>query len=138
MGRIGFYENIIKYPCKSVPLVAILFYKIFFCTEFCKLHLCIFFLFLQWSKISQPFALQTTRKDILVHDPSFTQYRTLSELFPNDSTCFLLGNMAQYGCQGSVMQIAPEHRGRIQMNFIEPKEMDLSQVISDRASLTPA
>ena len=46
--------------------------------------------------------------------------------------------MAQYGCQGSVMQIAPEHRGRIQMNFIEPKEMDLSQVISDRASLTPA
>ena len=29
----------------------------------------------QWSRLSQPYALQTTRKDILVHDPSFTQYR---------------------------------------------------------------
>ena len=45
----------------------------------------------QWSKISQPFALQTIRKDILVHDKSFTQYRTLPELFPVGSICFMLG-----------------------------------------------
>ena len=32
----------------------------------------------QWSRLSQPYALQTTRKDILVHDPSFTQYRQVN------------------------------------------------------------
>ena len=83
----------------------------------------------QWSKISQPFALQTIRKDILVHDQSFTQYRTLPELFPTGSACFMLGN-TQYGCQGSVVQISPEHKGRIQLQFIEPKEIDISDVIT--------
>ena len=64
----------------------------------------------QWSKTAQPYALQTTRKDILVMDPSFTQYRTLPELFPAGSACFMLGP-TQYGCQGTVVQIAPEHKG---------------------------
>ena len=83
----------------------------------------------QWSKISQPFALQTIRKDILVHDLSFTQYRTLPELFPTGSSCFMLGN-TQYGCQGSVVQISPEHKGRIQLQFMEPKEIDIGDVIT--------
>jgi hypothetical protein len=48
----------------------------------------------QWSKTPQPFALQATRKDILVHDPSFTQYRTLPELFPVGSVCFMLGQVS--------------------------------------------
>ena len=52
----------------------------------------------QWSRTRQPYALQTTRKDILVHDSAFTQYRTLEELFPAESACFMLGQ-PMYGCQ---------------------------------------
>ena len=89
----------------------------------------------QWSKIPQPFALQTTRKDILVHDQSFTQYRTLPELFPIGSACFMLGN-TQYGCQGTVAQIAPEHKGRIQLLFMEPKQIDLSDVMNRTKELS--
>jgi 5'-3' exoribonuclease 1 len=89
----------------------------------------------QWSKIPQAFALQTTRKDILVHDQSFTQYRTLPELFPTGSICFMLGN-TQYGCQGAVVQISPEHKGRIQLLFMEPKEMDLSDVMNRTRELS--
>ena len=89
----------------------------------------------QWSKIPQPFALQTTRKDILVHDTSFTQYRTLPELFPTGSACFMLGP-TQYGCQGSVVQIAPEHKGRIQLHFMEPKEIDLRDVMNRTKELS--
>ena len=59
----------------------------------------------QWSRITQPFALQTTRKDILVHDPSFTQYRTLDQLYPEGSSCFMLGQ-PNYGCQGEVLQVS--------------------------------
>ena len=83
----------------------------------------------------QPFALQTTRKDILVHDPSFTQYRTLGELFPIGSTCFMLG-YPEYGCQGEVLQVATEHRGRIQLNFIAPMEVDLTPVIKMKNKLS--
>lgn len=74
----------------------------------------------QWSRIQQPFALQTIRKDILVHDPTFTQYRTLEQLFPVGSTCFMLGH-PNYGCQAEVLQVAAQHRGRVQLNLIEPK-----------------
>lgn len=81
----------------------------------------------QWSKIPQPFALQTTRKDILVHDPSFTQYRTLPELFPVGSTCFMIGQ-PNYGCQATVLKIDKEHKGRIQLSVIEPMEPNLSGV----------
>ena len=68
----------------------------------------------QWSKTPQPFALQATRKDILVHDPSFTQYRTLPELFPVGSICFMLGN-PNYGAQGKVVEISAAQKGRISL-----------------------
>ena len=90
----------------------------------------------QWAKLPQPYALQTTRKDILVHDQSFTQFRTLGELFPDGSTCFLLGNQAQYGCQGTVNQISKEHKGRIHLTFIEPKEVDLTKIQKDQKELS--
>ena len=72
-----------------------------------------------WSKTTQKFALQTTRKDILIHDSSFTQYRTLPELYPDGSTCFVIA-YALYGCQAEVITIDKEHRGRIQLSVIEP------------------
>lgn len=40
-------------------------------------------------------------QDIAIHDPSFHQFKTLSELYPNDAPCFMLGN-PHYGCQGKV------------------------------------
>ena len=73
-----------------------------------------------WSKTVQSFAFQTTRKDILVHDPSFTQYRTLPELFPTGSTAFVLAN-PYYGCEATVLKIDKEHQGRIQLSVIQPQ-----------------
>ena len=72
-----------------------------------------------WSKTTQSFSLQTTRKDILTHDSSFTQYRTLPELYPDGSTCFVMA-YSHYGCQAEVITIDKEHRGRIQLSVIEP------------------
>ena len=72
-----------------------------------------------WSKVSKAYALQATRRDILVHDPSFTQFRTLSELFPDGSTCFSLAH-SHYGCEATVLKIDKEHRGRVQVSLIEP------------------
>jgi 5'-3' exoribonuclease 1 len=77
----------------------------------------------QWSKIAQPFALQATRKDILVHDPSFTQYRTLPELFPVGSICFMLGH-PNYGAQGTIVDISAEQKGRITLSFLETKVLN--------------
>lgn len=51
-----------------------------------------------------------------MHDPSFTQYRTLGELFPVGSSCFMLGQ-PHYGAQGKVLQVSAEHRGRVQLAF---------------------
>ncbi len=55
-----------------------------------------------------------------MHDPSFTQYRTLPELYPEGSTCFMIGQ-PYYGCQGTVLKIDKEHKGRVQLNITEPK-----------------
>jgi len=66
----------------------------------------------------QSFALQATRKDILVHDPSFTQYRTLPELYPPGSTCFSLMN-SFYGAQGVVKEILPKNNGKITVVLTE-------------------
>lgn len=81
----------------------------------------------QWSKSPQPFAYQAIRKDILCHDPSFTQYRTLEELFPPGVTCFMLGHPL-YGRQGQV-QTAGQDKGMIKLNFIDPQEPNFQEVI---------
>eukprot|EP00095_Tigriopus_kingsejongensis_P010572 maker-scaffold1137_size60140-snap-gene-0.17 protein:Tk10572 transcript:maker-scaffold1137_size60140-snap-gene-0.17-mRNA-1 annotation:"5 -3 exoribonuclease 1" len=79
----------------------------------------------QWGQFPQPFAHQTVLKDILVHDPSFTQYRTLDELFPTDSSCFMLGNIV-YGCLGSVQEVVS---GRIRIRFLDFQEPNLQPAI---------
>lgn len=89
----------------------------------------------QWSRISQPFALQTTRKDILVHDPSFAQYRTLDQLYPEGASCFMLGQ-PNYGCQGEVLQVSKEHKGRVQIKFVEPQEVNLGPVFRVKDELS--
>ncbi len=70
-----------------------------------------------------------------MHDPSFTQYRTLPELFPAGSTCFMLGQ-PNYGCRGQVLQVSPEHRGRVQLSFTEAPEPDLRPVVRAKNDLS--
>lgn len=89
----------------------------------------------QWSRISHPYALQTTRKDILVHDPSFAQYRTLDQLYPEGASCFMLGQ-PNYGCQGEVLQVSKEHKGRVQIKFVEPQEVNLGPVFRIKDELS--
>jgi len=81
----------------------------------------------QWAKISQPFALQTIVRDIAVHDPGFKHYTSLDELFSQGTACFMLGT-PYYGSQGWVLQIDPEHKGRIQLRFLVPAEPELHEV----------
>ena len=77
-----------------------------------------------WSKNPQDFILQATRKDILVHDPSFAQFRTLPELYPNGSTCYVMA-YSLYGCEAEVLKIDQEHKGRIQLSVLEPEVISL-------------
>lgn len=70
-----------------------------------------------------------------MHDPSFTQYRTLAELFPAGSAAFMLGT-PHYGCQGQVLQVADDHKGRVQLKFVERPEPDLRSVIRAKNELS--
>lgn len=54
---------------------------------------------LQWCDVLTAYALQTTVRDIAVHDKTFVQYRTLQEVFPLKSVCFMLGH-PHYGAMG--------------------------------------
>lgn len=45
------------------------------------------------------YALQTTVRDIAVHDKTFVQFHTLQEVFPLKSVCFMLGH-PHYGAMG--------------------------------------
>ena len=72
----------------------------------------------EWAKIPQPYALQAVKKDILVHDPSFTQFRTIGELFPIGSICFMIGE-TNFAAEGFVTEIVNEKKGKIQLKFIE-------------------
>jgi 5'-3' exoribonuclease 1 len=56
---------------------------------------------LQWCDVLTAYALQTTVRDIAVHDRTFVQYCTLQEVFPPKSVCFMLGH-PHYGAMGEV------------------------------------
>ena len=83
----------------------------------------------QWHNLSQPYALQAIVKDILVEDAGLKAYSSVEELFPNGTTAFMLGQ-PHYGCQGEVIKIDPEHKGRIQLRFMVDDEPDLSEVMA--------
>ena len=59
----------------------------------------------QWAPTAQTYAYQMTVKDIAVHDSSFKQFKTLSEVFPKESECFMLGN-PHYGAMGKVCRFS--------------------------------
>lgn len=89
----------------------------------------------QWAQSPQSFALHTVLKNILVHDPSFTQYRTLDELFPPQSSVFMLGQ-PKYGCLGTVQEVMSK-TGRIRVCFRDVQEPDLRQVHAMQKSNSP-
>ena len=83
----------------------------------------------QWHNLSQPYALQSIVKDILVEDAGLKAYSSVEELFPTGTTAFMLGQ-PHYGAQGEVIKIDPEHKGRIQLRFMVDEEPDLSEVMA--------
>lgn len=58
----------------------------------------------QYSEIQDPYALQAIVEDIAVHDSSFVQYKTLEQVFPPGSKCFLLAPPV-YGSVGEVRSV---------------------------------
>ncbi|CAH1774576.1 unnamed protein product [Owenia fusiformis] len=81
----------------------------------------------QWAANPGAYVLQSTVRDIAVHDETFTQYRTLPELFPVNSTVFMLGS-PHYGAEGKVVAIDPGNDGRISVEFSILVEPDLDEV----------
>ncbi|KAK3105106.1 hypothetical protein FSP39_017370 [Pinctada imbricata] len=80
----------------------------------------------QFSKDTVPFLLQTTVKDIAVHDPAFCQFKTLRELFPVKEMVFMLG-WPHYGGQGEVMDTEEGESPRVRINVIIPEEPKLDK-----------
>ena len=73
----------------------------------------------QWSKMTQPYALQTTRKDILVHDPSFTQYRQVVIIFKQSS--FTVGHLFGHTFVYNQLSLSNLNLGKIKWPFIWEK-----------------
>lgn len=80
----------------------------------------------QFSQNPVPFVYQATVKDISVHDPSFCQYKTLSELFPVGEVAFMLG-WPHYGCQGEVVDVEEGESPRVRINVTTLEEPNLSK-----------
>ncbi|MCL4120730.1 UNVERIFIED_CONTAM: hypothetical protein GTU68_021680, partial [Idotea baltica] len=79
----------------------------------------------QWSEIDQPFPLETLVRDITVHDPGYKQYKTVQEFFETGSKVFMLGNFL-YGTMGEVIEVNPEHKGRIRVSMVATVEPNLT------------
>lgn len=60
-----------------------------------------------WSKVPQPYALQTVVKDIGVHNPGYKMHLTPEEYFPPRTKVFMLGQ-PHYGSMGEVRKCRKE------------------------------
>ncbi|PNF32574.1 5'-3' exoribonuclease 1 [Cryptotermes secundus] len=82
----------------------------------------------QWCDVLTAYALQTTVKDIAVHDKTFVQYRTLQEVFPLKSVCFMLGH-PHYGAMGEVVDGSTSVKsGRVKVSMSVTTEPNLDSV----------
>lgn len=89
----------------------------------------------QWSEHSVPFALQSLVKGLTEHAPDFVECKTIQELFPNGSQCFMVGH-PHYGCQGKVVDAEPADKvGRVLVKFVVPVEPNLAGVIRNEQNL---
>lgn len=85
----------------------------------------------QFGTLSMPFALQTTVKDIAVHDQGFCQFRTLQDFFPAGTSVFMLG-WQYYGCQGEVIKTDMES-GTVRINLTIFEEPELGAIMNDES-----
>ncbi|XP_061162690.1 5'-3' exoribonuclease 1-like [Saccostrea echinata] len=83
----------------------------------------------QFAQNPVPFVYQATVKDISVHDPSFCQFRTLSEMFPLGEVAFMLG-WPHYGCQGEVLDVEEGESPRVRINVTTLEEPNLAKFIN--------
>ncbi|CAM9801963.1 unnamed protein product [Lampetra planeri] len=86
----------------------------------------------QWAANASPFMLHTSLKDICTPEVAASHSKTLEEIFPLNSTVFMLGT-PHYGCQGEILDssdIIPE--GRIRVMFTVPYEPNLQPVIQNQ------
>ncbi|XP_063223399.1 5'-3' exoribonuclease 1 isoform X2 [Bacillus rossius redtenbacheri] len=79
----------------------------------------------KWCEVPSVYAFQTTVKDIAVCNPSFVQFKTLEELFPPKTVCFMIGP-PHYGAKGEVMENVNVQQGRIKVKMSVTQEPDLS------------
>ncbi|KAK3912768.1 5'-3' exoribonuclease 1 [Frankliniella fusca] len=80
----------------------------------------------QYSEIQDPYAIQAVVEDIAVHDPSFVQFRTLEEVFPVGSYCFLLASPV-YGSMAEVTEVKMKE-GRVFLKISTNGEPDVDFV----------
>ncbi|XP_032782787.2 5'-3' exoribonuclease 1 isoform X1 [Daphnia magna] len=77
----------------------------------------------QWSPIPIPYALQATVKELQVKEACVHQFSTLAEVFPPNSTCFMLGHPG-YGLKGRVLSADKNLRGKIRIEFDNIHELE--------------
>ncbi|XP_050708654.1 5'-3' exoribonuclease 1-like isoform X2 [Eriocheir sinensis] len=88
-----------------------------------------------WSKVVQPYCLQTLVKDIGVHNPGYKMHLTPQEYFPPRTKVFMLGQ-PHYGSLGEVIEIDPNHKGRIRVAMTVANEPNFDMVRSKQGQLS--
>ncbi|XP_012251889.2 5'-3' exoribonuclease 1 isoform X2 [Athalia rosae] len=82
----------------------------------------------QWAEVPSVFPLQATVRDIAVYDPSFVQYKNISEVFTPKSICFMLGH-PHYGAMGEVVEGGANIKtGRVKLAMWITSEPNLDAV----------
>ena len=92
----------------------------------------------QWSPIPVPYALQATVQDLLVNDSlgRQNQYSTLAEVFPQGSSCFMLGQPG-YGLLGKVLPSNAPQKGKVRIeleNIHDPDDEEIKNRILNSAT----
>ncbi|KAK2895723.1 5'-3' exoribonuclease 1 isoform X2 [Channa argus] len=86
----------------------------------------------QWAKQVLAFAYQTVVKDIKAYYSSLTCFKSLDELFPQETTVFMVGN-PYYGAMGEVQDSSDViNEGRIRVVFNVPQEPQLESLIHNQ------
>ncbi|XP_054623028.1 5'-3' exoribonuclease 1 isoform X2 [Dunckerocampus dactyliophorus] len=86
----------------------------------------------QWAKQVIPFAYQTVVKDIKAFYSSLTSFKSLEDLFPPQSTVFMVGN-PYYAAVGEVQDSSDVIKdGRVRVVFNVPHEPQLEVLIQNQ------
>ena len=81
----------------------------------------------EWSSVPAYAPIQTIVRDIASYDPGFEQFKTIDQLFPVGTKCFVL-SPAYYG-QPAVVMETPFNSSTVQVKITSTTEPDLSEVI---------